>query len=245
MPKVTNRSVCSEQKDHYVASFATSKRRIRGRLILGITGGIASGKTRVIQTLAKCGVPILSSDEIAHASIRRGKPAYQAVLRAFGGTILDAKGEIDRKTLGQVVFSDLGARRCLEKIIHPYVIRAIRKFIQGRRGIIALDIPLLYEAGWVALVDVAVVVYTTKAEQIRRLQRRNGLSRQEVLARLTAQWPNHDKLRLADVVLRNTGSPAQLRQQVKKLLQDITDSELGRCTKDRVVCGRERRRASC
>src|SRR5207237_1157545 len=97
------------------------------RPVLGITGGIASGKSSVLSMLSQRGIPTVSSDRLAHAAIRKGRPAYRGVLRAFGREILDKKGEIDRRRLGRVVFADPKARKRLERIVHPWVTKALRR----------------------------------------------------------------------------------------------------------------------
>src|SRR5262249_4865363 len=151
--------------------------------------------------LAKQGVATLSADDLAHDCIRKGKPAYRAILKQFGREVLDAKKNIDRRCLGNMVFADPKQRRRLERIVHPCVAKGIRKFIRSHRGIVALDIPLLFEAHYESWVDRIVVVYSTRSQQIRRLIKRNGLTRSEALQRIQAQMPLAGKCRKADIVL--------------------------------------------
>jgi dephospho-CoA kinase len=184
------------------------------KIILGITGGIASGKTTVMTLLAKAGIPTISSDDLAHDCIRRGKPAYRAILARFGREILGSDSQIDRKKLGAIVFPDPVRRRRLEKIVHPCVAKGLRQFIKRHHGVIALDIPLLFEAGYEKWFDKIIVVYASKADQIRRLGRRNGLSRQEALQRISAQMPLAAKRRRADKIIYNTGTLKHLRRQL-------------------------------
>jgi len=199
----------------------------RRKFVLGITGGIASGKSTVMKMLADAGIPTVCSDALAHDCIRAGKPAYRAICRSFGVAILGRNAEIDRKALGRLVFADEAARRRLEKFVHPCVVRSLRKFIRERSGVIALDIPLLYEAGLDVLVDAVVVVGASRAEQIRRLRRRDGLSRPEALQRLAAQLPLSEKRRRADFTLENSGTLAQLRRRLMAYLCMIqTDPEV-------------------
>jgi len=187
------------------------------RLILGITGGIASGKTTVMRMLARRDIPTISSDDLAHAAIRRGRPAYRAIIRRFGRSVLK-KGQINRAILGRIVFGNSKERKALERIVHPHVIRGLKDFIRRHpKGVIALDIPLLFEAKLTKLVDKTVVVYATPAQQLSRLRRKTGHSRAAALARIRAQMPLSQKRRRADFVLTNTGRLASLRRQVNNL----------------------------
>lgn len=188
------------------------------RIVLGITGGIASGKSSVLKILKRRGIPTISSDDLAHASIRKGQPAYREIVHRFGRTILAKGGEIDRAALGQIVFAAPAKRRMLESIIHPHVIRGLRRFIRKRRGIVALDIPLLFEAKLQRLVDAVVVVYCSPSQQLARLRLRSGLTKSEALERLRAQKSLSWKRLRADHVVLNTGPKQALQAQVKKLL---------------------------
>jgi dephospho-CoA kinase len=190
------------------------------KVIIGVTGGIASGKTTVMRFLAKRGIPIVSADELAHHCILRGNPAYKAILRHFGEAILDMGGQISRQKLGRIVFANSAQRRHLEKIVHPYVAKALRRFIQSHHGTMALDIPLLFEAGYATWMDEIWVVYCSQAEQIRRLMRRNGFTRQRALQRIAAQIPLPVKKRHADIVIQNTGTLPMLERQVLSALKN-------------------------
>ena len=185
------------------------------RLVLGITGGIASGKSTVMHLLAGRGIPTVSSDDLAHACIRRGRPAYRAVVRRFGKDVLTRGGEVDRSKLGDIVFADPKKRKVLEKIVHPCVVQGLKDFVRRHpKGIIALDIPLLFESRLQGLVDKTIVIYSTRAQQIARLRWRSGLSRPQALARLRAQMPLGQKCRRADIVVQNTHSIHNLQKQV-------------------------------
>ena len=194
------------------------------KLILGITGGIASGKTTVMKMLADAGLPTLCSDDLAHACIRRGTPAYRAILARFGSGILGGDRQIDRKKLGRIVFNDPLQRRQLERIVHPCVIRGLRQFIKRHRGVMALDIPLLYEAGYEDLVNSVIVVYSTRTQQLKRLMRRSGMSRSEASRRVASQLPIEEKCRRANLVLDNSRTLESLRDQVQKLLKELKRS---------------------
>jgi len=194
------------------------------RLILGITGGIASGKTTVMRILAGRGIPTVSADELAHSCIRRGRPAYRTIVRRFGTGILGPDSQINRQRLGAIVFDDRKKRKILEKIVHPCVVKGLRSFIKSHnRGIIALDIPLLFEAKLQQLVDKTVVVYCTPKQQIARLRRRTYLSRSEAFARMRTQMSLAQKRRKADLVLMNTHGRAALLPQIHGMYDDLRD----------------------
>ncbi len=189
------------------------------RLVVGVTGGIASGKTTVMRLLAQKGIPGISSDDLAHDVIKKGKPAYRAIVRAFGSGVLDNDRQINRVKLALVVFSNPAQLKRLERMVHPQVIRELKRFIQRHHGVIAVDIPLLFEAKLTHLVDRILVVYCSRPQQLSRMLKRDKLSRSQALARLKAQWPLASKLKGADIVVRNTGNSSKLRREVKNALQ--------------------------
>lgn len=189
---------------------------IKPKCVLGVTGGIASGKTTVLRLLARAGIPTISADDLAHQAIRKGTPAYARILKRYGRSILGNTGQISRADLGRIVFSRPAELRWLEAQVHPVVIRKIKQFVRARRGIVALDIPLLFEAKLQNLVSRTIVVYCSQAQQIERLRRRNGFGRQKALRRIRAQMPLAVKRRRADVVIDNRGTPADLRRQVER-----------------------------
>ena len=192
----------------------------RRRLVLGITGGIASGKSTVMAMLARHGISGISSDTIAHHAIRKATPVYRKILERYGRRVCRSNQEISRMKLAKSVFADPAERKWLEKQVHPVVVRELKRFIRDHRGLIAIDIPLLFEAGLGHLVDQVVVVDAPQAVQIRRLTRRNGYSEGESLLRIRAQIPLSRKKARADVVLSNAGSLAQLRKHVDRHLAD-------------------------
>ena len=191
----------------------------RKRLVLGITGGIATGKTTVTTLLRKAGIPTICSDDIAHRAIYKGTSVYKAVIRRFGTGLLQKNGQISRKHLGGIVFRDPVQRKWLESQIHPVVVRELKRFIHEHPGTVALDIPLLFEAGLEKLVDHVIVVYATKSQQLARLLKRNHLTRREALQRINAQMPLSTKCRRADTVLRNDRTLAHLNQQLSEVLK--------------------------
>jgi dephospho-CoA kinase len=198
------------------------------RLVLGVTGGIASGKTTVMSFLVNVGIPTISADDLAHQAIGKGTPAYRKILKRFGPGILRSSGQICRKDLGDIVFHDPAQRRWLEKQVHPVVIKELKRFARAHRGVVALDIPLLFEARLEKLVDKVLVVSCSRARQVERLHRRDGLSRREALRRIAAQMPLSVKRRRADFVIRNAGSLSHLRTQTESFLKKCLTSKTRR-----------------
>jgi dephospho-CoA kinase len=184
-------------------------------VIIGLTGGIATGKSTVLAEMKRLGCSTISSDVLVHRCLQRDHPAYQLLLRHFGKGILDRHGQIDRALLGKRVFQNKRARRQLESVIHPYVITALRRFAASHRKIVVLDIPLLFEAHLQRLVDLIVVVSSTRAQQIKRLQNSTNWTKGQIRQRLCSQWALARKRRWADRVIHNTGTIAELKKKVR------------------------------
>ena len=192
-------------------------RRGEGVLRVGLTGGIASGKSEALRAFEAAGAEAISLDDISHEVSRKGGPAYRSVVRAFGRSILGPDGEIDRRRLGARVFRDAAARRRLEAATHPVILRRMRALLAAcRRPVAVVDAPLLFEAGLETDFDVTVLVSAGKELQLRRLMRRDGFSRCEALARVRAQLPTARKERKADVVVPNARGRGELRRRVRE-----------------------------
>lgn len=192
--------------------------------IIGLTGGIASGKSTVGHLLAAQQTVVIDADALAHACLRQGEPAHTDVLAYFGLSILDVHGEIDRKKLGAIVFSDPTQLEQLNQRVHPYVRLAMKSRLQaleasGNTLPVFLMVPLLYESNLVHWVDEVWVVYCRPEQQLERLVLRNQLSVSEATSRLKAQWPIDQKREQADVVIDNTGTAAALDEQITQALQ--------------------------
>lgn len=183
---------------------------------LGITGGIACGKSVVAAYLQqRYSVPIVDADQLARQAVAVGTPIYQAIIDRYGADICGDDGALDRARLGEIVFGQPQERQWLEAQIHPWVIAEMEKAIDTcDQPLMALVIPLLFEAHLEALVDHIWVVATTIEQQLARLQQRDRLSGSAAAQRLASQLPLAEKIRRADSVLWNTGSLEELYPQV-------------------------------
>lgn len=192
--------------------------------LIGVTGGIASGKSTLMRMFRAAGVPGIDSDRIVHRLLRRGTRVFSKVKAVFGKSCLAPGGEIDRRKLGRKVFSDTRARRRLEAIVHPAVFSAIDQSSRrlARRGarIAAVDIPLLFETRSARKFDLVVVAYAPRSVQLRRLRERN-LTRAEAIFRLRAQWSLEWKRRRADAVFDMTKPISKLKKEVGQWIRRI------------------------
>ena len=186
--------------------------------VIGLTGGIASGKSLVAQQLAEHGATVIDADTLGHETYRRGTETYTVVVAAFGSDIVGADEEIDRRALGAKVFADPAARRRLEEIVWP----ALRSMMEARlddlraqgTAVAVLEAALLIEADWLPLVDEVWLASTSPETARQRLAERNGLTMEEAESRLRAQLPNEKRRPYADVVIENDGSLEELRGAV-------------------------------
>jgi dephospho-CoA kinase len=195
-------------------------------LRVALTGGIATGKSYVLEQFRKRGIPCLDADALARGATLPGSEAARAIAARFGADILTPDGEVDRSRLGAIVFADPAARRDLEAIVHPPVYRAIdaglRAFeLVGGYEMAIVAVPLLYETGHAADFNRVIVTACPEPLQVRRLLDRGGLSEEEVRQRLAAQWPGGEKARRADFVIRTDGTFDQTNLQVEKVYRSL------------------------
>lgn len=201
-------------------------RRERRFLLVGLTGGIASGKSLVSAIFRELGARIIDADQFAREVVEPGQPAYREIVDAFGTDVLQPDGCLDRKKLGTQVFSEAAKRRRLEAITHPRI-QALREARlealaeEGFEGVVVQDAALLIEVGAHATVDRLVVVYVDEATQIERLRTRDGLIQAEARARIRSQMPLEEKVRLAHYVVDNRGSPEETRRQVEAIYEAL------------------------
>jgi len=192
-------------------------------LIIGLTGGIASGKTTTAKILEKQGAYIIDADQISRKIMKKGEEGWQQVVALFGQEILDEAQEIKRSQLAEIVFANEDKLKKLEAITHPLILKEIRKQLKKNREreLIVLEAPLLFEVGIEDYVDQVWVVYVDRQTQLKRLCNRNGLSTEEAIRRIEAQLPLSEKRKRADVVIDNNGSLQDLKENVLKALSNI------------------------
>ncbi len=188
-------------------------------LVVGLTGGICSGKSTVAAMFARLGAAVIDADRVAHELQEPGQPLYEAIVSAFGREVVGEDGRIDRRKLGAMVFADPKARVRLEDILHPAIVEECERRIQeaGTSGaaVCLLDAALLIESGRQARFDMVILVEASEAVQIDRLMARMGLSRDEALQRIRLQMPREEKRRHASLVIENGGPLEETERQVK------------------------------
>ena len=194
-------------------------------LVVGLTGGIASGKSTVSRMFADQGIPVICADELARDAVRPGSDALQEIRSTFGEDVLDEHGGLDRAAMARLVFQNAAKRKLLESIIHPRVAeeqqRRLRRLeLEGHR-IAIIDVPLLYESGWEKAFDLVIVVYVPAEVQEHRLMARDTISREDARSRLDAQMPIEKKKKLADRVVDNTGGMKHTLDQVKSIMEEL------------------------
>ncbi|WP_298783480.1 dephospho-CoA kinase [uncultured Marinococcus sp.] len=191
-------------------------------MVIGLTGGIASGKSLVADALREQGLPVIDADVISREVVEPGEPALEQIIEHFGPEILQFDGTLDRKKLGSVIFNDAEKRQVLNQIIHP----AVRQRMMTKRDDlvregnehVVLDIPLLLENNLNFLVDRVIVVYVNEATQKQRLVERDGRGEEDAAARIRSQMPLEEKKDLADAVIDNSGTEKETKIQVDELL---------------------------
>ncbi len=185
--------------------------------IIGLTGNIATGKSTVMKILSELGAEVIDADHIAHEVIQPGGPAYLKVITDFGEQIVQSDGSLDRKRLGELVFGDPERLRHLEHIVHPLVAERIVERLQvSRKPVVVIEAIKLIEAGLAAMCNEVWVVTSPASLQLERLLDTRRLTRAEAKMRIDAQPPQPEKIKVANVVIENTGSLEALRQRVEE-----------------------------
>ena len=200
--------------------------RLRAMLHVGLTGNIASGKSTAASIFAELGAHVVDADRIVHGLLRSGTETYLKIVEAFGRQILGPNGEIDRRSLGRIVFAHADQRSRLNAITHPDVRAAIGRKIYGLeqtspRGIVVVDAALMIETGGYAMYHCLIVVTCTESLQISRIMSRDGLTESEARARMSSQMPVEEKLKLANYVIDTSGTMTQTRDQVEEIYRDL------------------------
>ncbi|MGI8383098.1 dephospho-CoA kinase [Robertmurraya sp. P23] len=193
-------------------------------LVVGLTGGIASGKSTVANMFKEMGIEVIDADIEAREAVEIGEAAYEQIVTYFGEGILNDDHTINRSKLGEIIFNDSVKRQKLNEIVHPDVRRRMNEKKEAAilRGdqVVVLDIPLLFESGLKHMVDVVLLVYVEKDIQLQRLMDRNLLTKEEALARIQSQMPIEDKRKIADKVINNNGTIDDTKKQLIELLTD-------------------------
>ena len=189
-------------------------------IVIGLTGGIGSGKSEVSRMLERLGAAVIDADQVGHEAYLPHTETWEAVVAQFGEEILQPNGEIDRKKLGAQVFSDPDARDRLNAIMHPRMYRMIEERIERLREqnaeAVVVEAAVLIEAGWLPLVDEVWTVTAPEEEVVHRLHRRNGTSEEQIRQRVHAQLTSEERIQRATVVIENSQGMEELRQRVQE-----------------------------
>jgi dephospho-CoA kinase len=193
---------------------------------IGLTGGIASGKSTVSAILRELGVPIVDADKTARELSKKGNKVWQAVRENFGSSYFLPDGEMDRKALGDLIFSNSEARERLNRVTHPIIQKEMESKMQQIEDnqdvpLAVMDVPLLFESGWQTFMDEVWVVSIPEEMQISRLMKRDRLTREQALLRINSQISLKEKCKMADRVIDNSGSLEQTKEQIVSILKEF------------------------
>ena len=195
-------------------------------ILVGLTGGVATGKSTVAKMFKQCRAAVINADLLARQVVEPGKPAWREIVKKFGKGVLNSDRTINRHALGAIVFRNKTKLRQLERIIHPRVAREQARLTRQAaqndpKAVVIYDVPLLFEVGIDKRVDKIIVVTADRETQIARLKKRNGLSRAEAIRRINSQMPLAKKIKRADHVVNGTLPRPSLRRQVGQLFQHL------------------------
>lgn len=193
-------------------------------MLIGLTGGIASGKSTVSEMMRKCGLPIIDADQIAREVVQPRSIGLKMIVEQFGQEMLMEDGALNRTKLGQVIFANEEKRKRLNSITHPLIRERMReekeRLLAEGVSTIVYDIPLLFESNLFHLVDKVLLVYVDQETQLNRLMKRNQLNKQEAMKRIQSQMPLEQKKERADAIIDNTGSVDEARKQLISILRN-------------------------
>ncbi|MCF7925704.1 MAG: dephospho-CoA kinase [Candidatus Izimaplasma sp.] len=193
--------------------------------IIGLTGGIASGKSTVSQMFKEAKIPVIDTDQITHDLYQKESVVYRKLIDAFGSEIIDVDKSINRKQLGALIYQDEEKRNTLNSIVHPHVKKVVLSEIEKYKNLdvplVVVDVPLLFETDFIQLVDKSVVVYVSYDQQLDRLIDRDEISESFAKQKIKAQMPLDDKCDQADFVIDNSTSILETKKQFKKLLTSL------------------------
>jgi dephospho-CoA kinase len=194
--------------------------------VIGLTGGIATGKSTVSAILKKAGAEIIDADRIAREVVKKGLPAYREIVENFGETVLLSNGEINRSVLGDLIFNDPRKKQLLNRIVHPHVRRETNRQLKDMENsspdtIAVLDIPLLFEAEMHKDLSEVIVVYAPEHIQVKRLIKRDNISEADAVARVRSQMPIEEKKNRATIVIDNSGTMQDTRKQTLEIFKTL------------------------
>jgi dephospho-CoA kinase len=193
-------------------------------LLVGLTGGIGSGKSTVARLLERRGAIVIDADQLAREAIAKGTPGFDRVVDAFGGAVVTPEGDLDRQALAASIFSDPARKAALEAIVHPEVARRFGEQVDALRTtdrVVVYVTPLLVELGLAPAFDVVVVVTASPHLRVSRVASGRGLSPEDVRGRMAVQATDEQRMEVADVLVDNDGSLAELEPQVDRLWNDL------------------------
>lgn len=192
--------------------------------IIGLTGGISCGKSAVAEILRRYyGATTLDIDTVTHFLLQPGGELFDIYVRHFGNYIVTQEGMLNRKIIGEIIFNHPDEREWINSVAHPILLQKARDFLvecsEAGMGLVVLEVPLLFEAGWEHLFDEIWAVYTKRQIQINRLMRRDNLTKRQALARINAQMSKDELCARADVTIRNVGKHFEIRRQIEAALR--------------------------
>lgn len=199
-------------------------------LRVGLTGGIATGKSFCLRRFAQLGAPTVDADAVARAVVEPGTAGFDAVVRRFGSAFVTPAGTLDRAALGRLVFADAEARRDLERLVHPAVYQAVERWFEQQAtlardsagaALAIADIPLLFETNQRSRFDRVIVAACTREQQLQRLMARDGLSLEDARLRIDAQLPIDDKRHQADFVIDTSGTIDETTREVDRVWNEL------------------------
>jgi dephospho-CoA kinase len=202
-------------------------------LLVGLTGGLASGKSTVAALLARRGAIVVDADELSRRAVAPGAPGLARIVETFGHEVVDDRGGLDRAALAAIVFADEKKRRALESIVHPEVFHLLDRVVDGYRAtdaVVVFDAPLIVETGFDRVCDLVVVVSSPEEAQVARVARTREMSEDQARARIASQASPAEREERADIVVRNDGTIEHLEEQVEALWKELQGRSAGSTT---------------
>ena len=197
--------------------------------VIGLTGGIACGKSTISHMLRELGAKVIDADQISHDLTRPGGDGLPAIRKAFGDYVFYPDGDLNRNTLASIVFQNPEERQKLNDALHPLIVKRMQEALETRRKmgtlVVVMDVPLLFEVGLEGLADVTVCASAPQAKQLERLKKRDGLSLEQSMNRIASQWPVSEKEKLSDIVIHTDKPLDELQAEVHQLYHDWVSDE--------------------